>query len=276
MSSKTENADKVLHEKADAGSIKNQGYYGGKSGAGTYQTIINQIPRHDVRVSLFGGMLGVERMLLPCKTEHVFELDSDLIKIHEKEYGFHYYNKNLEYIQALLINSPYSQKKRCYQVDSIAVIGNSDVVDSLDQSNVFIYADPPYPMCSRKSDRKVYKHELTDEDHWNFLQNISHFYEAKVAISTYPNPIYDEFFTELLLFPEWRKIEFQSNTRHGMATEQLWMNYPQPDELHDYRYLGDTFHDRQDFKRLMARWGKKFDKLTPHQQKAMLDQLKNR
>jgi len=37
----------------------------------------------------------------------------------------------------------------------------------------------------------------------------------------------------------WRSISFQAMTRGGfVATEWLWMNYPEPFELHDYSFLG--------------------------------------
>lgn len=35
---------------------------------------------------------------------------------------------------------------------------------------------------------------------------------------------------------------FVTRTRSGeQATESFWMNYPEPEKLYDYRFLGDTF-----------------------------------
>jgi hypothetical protein len=66
-----------------------------------------------------------------------------------------------------------------------------------------------------------------------------------VAISGYWSQLYHD------LLPGWRTINFQSSTRGGsMATEWVWMNYPEPDELHDYRYLGDNFRQRERFNRI--------------------------
>ncbi len=39
-----------------------------------------------------------------------------------------------------------------------------------------------------------------------------------------------------------------------MATEWLWMNFPPPLELHDYRYLGQTFRERERIQRKRKRW----------------------
>jgi DNA adenine methylase len=39
-----------------------------------------------------------------------------------------------------------------------------------------------------------------------------------------------------------------------VAVEWLWMNYPQPFELHDYRFLGKDFRERERIKRKKARW----------------------
>ena len=39
-------------------------------------------------------------------------------------------------------------------------------------------------------------------------------------------------------------------TRGGrLATEWVWMNYPEPIALHDYRYLGEDFREREPIKR---------------------------
>ena len=57
----------------------------------------------------------------------------------------------------------------------------------------------------------------------------------------------------------WRRVEKQVTLRNGIkATECLWMNYPEPVALHDYRYLGNNFRERERFKRirnnLKKRW----------------------
>lgn len=64
-----------------------------------------------------------------------------------------------------------------------------------------------------------------------------------VAISTYDNPLYSK------MLKGWNCIEISTATRQGPATELLYMNYPTPKKLHDYRYLGKNFTDRQRIQR---------------------------
>jgi hypothetical protein len=43
-------------------------------------------------------------------------------------------------------------------------------------------------------------------------------------------------------------------TRGGPAEEWLFMNYPEPRALHDYRFLGANFRERERIKRKTERW----------------------
>lgn len=92
---------------------------------------------------------------------------------------------------------------------------------------------------------------------------------AKIAISTYPNEVYKAWLEE----HSWRMIQFESKTRVGMATEQLWMNYPEPAELHDYRYLGEDYRERERITRKLKRWEAKFEDLSALEKQAMLVRL---
>ena len=39
-----------------------------------------------------------------------------------------------------------------------------------------------------------------------------------------------------------------------MADECLWCNFPEPTELHDYRFLGRDFRERERITRKRRRW----------------------
>jgi DNA adenine methylase len=63
-------------------------------------------------------------------------------------------------------------------------------------------------------------------------------------------------------------------TRGGKpATEYLWMNYPEPVRLHDYRYLGRNFRERQDFKRLRERWLRRLENMPTLKRQALLSAI---
>lgn len=58
--------------------------------------------------------------------------------------------------------------------------------------------------------------------------------------------------------------DLEAMTRGGrLATEWLWFNYQKPHALHDYRYLGEDFRERERIKRKKQRWVKRL-KMMPH------------
>ena len=221
-------------------------YFGGKSGSGTYQTIINQITPHRLFVEGFAGMAGIFRKKREAKENLL--IDRDRTVIHR--------------LIDAGVPSSYLYEGSFFQVAQ-------DFLSDLDKEDVFIYLDPPYPLDSRKSGTK-YKYEITAYEHCLLLKLIcTEFKHAKIAISTYPNPVYKSWLEE----HRWRLIEFESTTRRGKAIEQLWMNYPEPTELHDYRYLGDDYRERERITRKLKRWEAKFDDLSLMEKRAMLARL---
>lgn len=117
--------------------------------------------------------------------------------------------------------------------------------------DTFIYCDPPYLMSTRSSGRQIYAHELTDQDHIDLLQAIKRL-DCMVMVSGYPNAMYDD------ALSSWHGATFQTTNRGGgRVTEKLWMNYPTPYRLHDYRYLGMNFRERERLKKKKNRWVKR-------------------
>ena len=69
-----------------------------------------------------------------------------------------------------------------------------------------------------------------------------------VQLSGYDSPLYRSHLRD------WRLVQFQAATRRGMVTECLWMNYGVPEALHDYRFLGSDFRERERIGRKARRW----------------------
>lgn len=45
-------------------------------------------------------------------------------------------------------------------------------------------------------------------------------------------------------------MTYATQTRSGAtAQKRVWMNYPEPLELHDYKFLGRNFRERERIKR---------------------------
>lgn len=124
-----------------------------------------------------------------------------------------------------------------------------------------VYCDPPYLPSTRKRLR-VYRHELSEDDHSELLLLLRRV-PCSVAISGYPSSLYDH------ALPGWNKIEFPNKAHDGLRRECLWVNYEIPCALHDARYLGANFRQRQDVKRRMNRLQLRISRLSKPEQYAL-------
>jgi len=194
-------------------------YFGGKNGNGTYQTIINEIPRHQHYVELFLGSGAIIKNKKPAHTNTGLEINPAVIA------EYHY------------------ESSKAYKVMNRCAI--KFLQQNTFSKDTFIYVDPPYLLDTRKSDHR-YKHELTKDQHVKILQILSSI-TAMVCISAYDNPLYNK------MLKGWRTKKFMNTTRRGLVEETLYMNYPAPVELHDYSFLGNDFTDRQRIKRKIYR-----------------------
>ena len=88
-----------------------------------------------------------------------------------------------------------------------------------------------------------------------------------VMISGYESQFYKE------SLKNWNNHSFQATTHHGMATEWIWTNYREPDKLHDYRYLGDNFREREKIKLKSKRWATRFKSMPVLERQALLSAL---
>jgi hypothetical protein len=88
--------------------------------------------------------------------------------------------------------------------------------------------------------------------------------------SSYLVYAYELYTNELNL---WFIQSFQTMTRGGMATEHVWMSYPPPNKLHDYRYLGNTFRDRERIQRKQNRWVARLKRMPELERNALLDKV---
>lgn len=127
----------------------------------------------------------------------------------------------------------------------------------------FVYADPPYVRSARRSARDLYRYEMTDEDHVRLLDILCHL-ECPVMISGYHSELYDEYLSG------WRLLTVEVMGHAGLNTECLWMNYPEPVKLHDYRFLGEDRTDRQRIKRKKDRWLAKLRAMPVLERRAIL------
>ncbi len=217
---------------------------GGKAGAGVYQAIINQVPPFTRLIEPFAGDAAIFRNIRPGRNPAIL-IEKDPVKALELQDEF----------------------EGC-PVDLYQGCGINFLVSNRSRRTDFIFADPPYLPGSTKGPLR-YRHNLSREDH-RWMIRVLKEQPAWVMLCGYPSELYDQ---ELA---DWRHIEISTPTHGGPAITTLWMNYPEPEVLHDYRYLGDDYREREDIKRQIQRWQKRLWKMTTKRQKAMLSALLER
>ncbi len=231
-------------------------YFGGKEASGTYQQIVNQIPPHSVYVEPFLGGGAVFRRKLPARVSLLADVDPAVVDQWITQLGIP------ERSSALLAACGLGAQI-CLADARLLLRQNQPWLDYPDK---FIYVDPPYLLETRTSATR-YPHELDEAGHIELLTILTSYQQANIAISTYPNALYAE------ALYGWRCIEFQSQTRGGTRTERLYMNYPEPTDLHDYRYVGEGYRERERIAKKVRRHVRKLAALPDLERKAILSAL---
>lgn len=209
----------------------------------TYHRLINLIPPHDVYIESHLGGGSVIRNKLPAKKNIAIEIDPVVINRWEK---------------SGLIRNFY-----LIQNDAIQFLRKYPF-----KGNEFIYCDPPYLHTTRKKKDRLYNFEYTYHMHvelLNFVKTVP----CMVMISGYESDLYT---TKL---KNWYTYTYKSATHNGMATEWLWMNYPELTELHDYRYLGDNFRQRERIRNKTKRWVNRLKSMELLERQALLSAIQS-
>lgn len=215
-------------------------YNGGKAQAGLYQKLINLIPPHETYIETHLGGGAVMRFKRSARRSIGIEIDPEVVA--------------------------------CWQATKPKFeLLKGDALEFLQtyafEGSEFVYSDPPYVRSSRQSTRDIYRFEYTDDDHRRLLACLRAL-PCKVMISGYWSPLYVE------TLSDWQSFSFESrNRRNDVATEWVWMNYLNPVALHDYRYLGKDYRERERIKRKKERWVAKLQAMPPLEQQALLSAI---
>lgn len=217
-------------------------YPGGKSQSGTPQLLINLMPPHEIYVEPFLGGGAIIKAKRPASQMNIgIDINAEVVAMHS---GSHY---------VVLCED-----------------GINWIETKAGGANMLIYLDPPYLMDTRSSRRHIYKNELApkgEDDrpiHARILAATKRC-DCMVMISGYPSELYNDELTG------WRTVTYTAVKRSGeLATECVWLNFAEPLELHDYRFLGRNFMERQQIKRQQERWRNRLLNMTSVQRYAML------
>jgi DNA adenine methylase len=215
-------------------------YPGGKGGPGVFQTLINLMPQHDVYIESHAGGANIAERKKPAAQNILIDIDPAVT----------------------------AKLAMRYQYDKAFTVKNGDAGQVLKSyeftGKELVYSDPPYLMSTRKSG-KMYRHEMTDEQHEELLHVLTSL-NAFVMVSGYRAPLYEA------MLQSWQRIDFKAMTRGGPSIESVWMNF-QPVRLHDHSHLGSNFREREQIKRKQKRWRERLLKMDQAERRAMLETL---
>lgn len=193
-------------------------YPGGKGKC--YQHVINLMPPHRVYIETHLGGGSVLRHKRPAQKNIAVELDADVVQA---------WQANAAALELELVNGRAEDFLSAYSFEG----------DEL------AYVDPPYHPATRRRAR-VYAYDYTAVEHERLLELLLGL-PCKVMLSGYRCPMYDH------TLANWHRRDFQAKTHSGTRTESLWLNFEPPSVLHDTRYLGEDFRQREVTRRRLSR-----------------------
>lgn len=236
-------------------------YPGGKNGAGVYQKIINQMPKHQHYIELFCGHGSIFRAKKRATTSILVDLD-------------------IEPLKYLCIDFGFSPAEGCFATfrdgDTLLTIINDSAMEVIrcpglmrELEQTLIYADPTYIATECTLGRPIYKFDMPFAyQHEEFLTEFIKLPCMKM-ISHYKCSLYDD------MLAGWRQISYNSPTRGGWKTDTLYMSFPEPVELHDYQYLGDTYRKREKIKIKRQNWERKITNMPVLERSLLFEVIDN-
>lgn len=268
-------------------------YPGGKHGAGVFQTIISRMPPHSVYIEPFLGGGAIMRMKRPAAVNIGLDLDPEVIRRFQTAV-----QNDPEASPAATMADPIADNvdgRRLRRSAALHLVVSPGVVvcdrgagitgdsggaaapgflfkcvDALGflrryrfTGGELVYCDPPY-MHETRGRSHLYRFEMSDRQHGALLALLRRL-PCFVMLSGYWTRRYVD------ALADWHLVTFQTVNRAGRrTTELLWSNFPEPFALHDYRYLGKTFRERERIKRKQKRWVGRLHSMPLLERRALL------
>ena len=188
-------------------------YPGGKGRS--YQHVINLIPPHTRYIETHVGGGAILRRKLPAARNVIIDIDPRVIA-----------------------------RWRSLAPAGVDIL-LGDALEILPGLNIspddLIYCDPPYHPETRRM-KRYYRHDYTERDHVALLELLL-VMPCKIVLSGYRSRLYDE------RLSGWTRTDYEALTHNGIVVESAWTNFVPGPALHDYRYVGNNFRERESFRR---------------------------
>lgn len=258
-------------------------YPGGKNGSGVYQRLISMMPPHDVYIELFLGSGAVMRRKKPAdRISIAYELNAKTIADFTAAFcgdGRYYWDRSKDVPPGVFqfddgrgvpVLDVYPTSAIDALRDKYSASSPFWFVDN-DPSRTIIYADPPYLLETRSSKSRIYQFEMFERrEHIEFLDLVAAV-PCKVMVSGYANSLYNR------KLKHWRREEIPTVNRAGdKVIETVWLNFPEPFELHDYEHVGTDFRDRWRIEKKARNWTRNLFAMPAQERYAILGRLNER
>lgn len=211
--------------------------------SGAAQKIVSMLPAHETFIEAFAGKAAITRLCRPAQSTILIERDP---------------------ITAAQLQVSIGARAHIIIGDALKVLQPSMMA-----AQTVVYCDPPYMMSVRSSPRKYYRFDVDDEWHVGFL-GWAKSLPCNVLISGYWSQLY------ATTLQDWRVESFQVQSRGGPRQEFVWCNFPVPEKLHDTRFVGVSYIDRQRIKRKIARWIIMLGAMSPGERQAIIEEINKR
>jgi hypothetical protein len=221
-----------------------KGYPGSKGGSGVWQRIISLMPAHQNYFEPFVGHGAVMLRKRPAPGSNVgCDVDAGVIA---------WWHRRRPATADLTI------LQRC----AMRILSTHP---TMEDPETLVYLDPPYLRCTRT--RAFYPHEFDRPEQHTQLLHVIKSLSCMVMISGYDSALYRR---ELA---GWRHVSFNAMTRGGVRREFVWMNFPAGLALHDVRFVGEGFRERERITRKRNRWQRKFELMAPEERQVIREAL---
>lgn len=231
--------------------LRLENYPGGKGAPGVAQTIINTMPPHDWYIETHGGQCKILKTKTPAKRNTLIDLNPVVINAMRPDR----YPGRLEVVQADCLDF---------------VLSNYTAFTP----ETLLYLDPPYLFETRTYKRPIYDFEYTRAQHIEllyflvFLDSQPEQSRPLIILSGYPSALYDR------ALRGWEAKEFWGRARSGARRiEKIWFNFPPPEVLHDFRFLGGDYRERERIKKKINRNIAKFSAMEGPERQALLNAI---
>ncbi|MBV9075155.1 MAG: DNA adenine methylase [Acidobacteria bacterium] len=219
------------------------GYPGSKGAAGLAERIIRQMPPHIEYIEAFAGHAAVYRRKAPALKTWLIDANPNVC----------------ERLRAFTAGRT--------GVDVVCddfLVWIESYRFSL-KPTTLIYVDAPYLRDVRT--RLIYDVEFHTKDaHETLLKKLLTL-PCLVIVSHYWHLLYNN------TLWDWRRIEIPAMTRGGRRVKNLWCNFKEPTLLHDPRFAGGDYRERQNIARKKKRWARKFAKMDRRERQAVAVEL---